>query len=114
VAKGFLEATQQRLSVGGECVRGIRYKTRVIVNDHAQVSGHRFGMQGQERPRREVDDPEVIDAGRLEGLGGTRDVLAQQIAAAVSIQIVLFQASDRSPRVPAGWDRLASTADRAI
>ena len=52
---------------------------------------HRLGVQRQEWPRRKVDHPEVIDAGRFERLGRTGNVLAQQITAALSVQIVLLQ-----------------------
>ena len=63
----------------------------MIIDDHAQMSGHRLGMQRQERAGREVDDPEIVDAGGFERLGGTRNVLAQEIAAALGIEVVLLQ-----------------------
>jgi hypothetical protein len=90
-AEGFFEATQQSLGVGGPAIGGEGNKTRVIVDDHAQMSGDGFGMQGEERTGGEVDDPEVVDAGSFERFGGTRNVLAQQIPAALGIQIILFQ-----------------------
>jgi hypothetical protein len=63
----------------------------VIINDDAQVSGHRLGVQSQEGARREVGDPQIVDAGRFEGLGGTRNALSQEIATALSVEVVLLQ-----------------------
>ncbi len=87
----FLEATQQSLGVGGQGVGSERNQPRVIINDEAQVSGHRFGMQAQERAGREIDDPQSVDAGGFERLGGTGNILAQKIPAALGIQVVLLQ-----------------------
>src|SRR5215213_11304177 len=63
----------------------------MIINNHAQVSRHGLRMERQEWAWRKVDHPEVVDAGRFKGLGGPRNILAQQITAPVSIQIVLLQ-----------------------
>ena len=64
----------------------------MIIDDHAQVSGHRLGMQAQEGARREVHDPEVVDAGSFKSLGGTGNVLAQEIAdtAATWVRFAIF------------------------
>jgi hypothetical protein len=90
-AKRLLEAGQQRLSIGRQGVGRIRDEARVVIDDEAQMRGHRLGVQGQKRPRGEVHDPQVVDAGGFEDLGGAGNVLAQEIAAALSVQVVLLQ-----------------------
>ena len=90
-AQRFLETDQQRLGIGRQPVGGRGDEARVIVDDQAQVRRHRLGVQRQKRPRRKVHHPQVVDPGGFEDLGGTGNVLAQQITAPVSVQIVLLQ-----------------------
>jgi hypothetical protein len=63
----------------------------VIIHDEAQVRRDGLGCQRQEGAGGEVDDPQVVDAGGLEGLGRAGNVLAKQIPAAVGIEFVLFK-----------------------
>ena len=63
----------------------------MIIDDQAQMRRHRLGMQAQEGARGEVNDPKVVDSGSFECLGGAGNVLAQEIAAALGVQIVLLQ-----------------------
>lgn len=90
-ADGFLEAAQQRLGVSGQPVGGVGDQARVIIDDEAQMRGHRLGVQCQEWARGKVDHPQVVDAGGLESLGGTGNILAQQIAPALGVQVVVLQ-----------------------
>ena len=90
-AESFLQAAQEGLGVSGQSVGGEGDEARMIIEDHAQMSGQRLGVQGQERSRGEVGDPEVVGAGGFKGLGRAGDVLAQEITSALGIQVVLLQ-----------------------
>ena len=70
----------------------------MIVDDHAQVSGHRLRMQGQERPRREVHDPEVIDA-IVPALSDKKGVVRYTAAAAV-ISLSTVAGADSDTKAP--------------
>src|SRR4030095_10642984 len=90
-ANGLFETGQQRVNVGVQRVGAEGNQAGVIVDDQTQMSGAGLGGNRQERPRRKVGAPQLVDPGSLEGLGGAGNVLAQQIAPAMGIQIVLFQ-----------------------
>src|SRR6185503_495234 len=90
-ADALFEASQKRVNVGRQSIGPEGNQAGMIIDDQTQMSGAGLGRHRQEGPGGEVGAPQIVDPGSLEGFGGAGNVLAQQIAPAMGIQIVLFQ-----------------------
>jgi hypothetical protein len=90
---GLFETLVKGARIGRQIISRVRHHPGMIVQDGAEMSGHRLLLAGhaQKGSRGKIHHPQLIDPGRFKGLGRTADGLTHQIPTRALIQRLTLQ-----------------------